>query len=409
MKKILFAATVLCMMGCQNKPTNSTPALDPSNMDTSVAPNESFYQYATGGWQAKNPLKPEHSSYNMFNVLNDNNEIRINELFTQMTKENPAKGTVNQKIADLYKLGLDSVRLNQEGAAPIRAELETILSLDDKKQLTPILSVMQMTSSSPLFSFGPEADLKDSKVNALYIGQSGIGMGDRDYYLDAENESIREAYKTYLNRLFTLAGLEESQVSKATDAVMRIETELAKNMRSNVELRDLQRMYNPMATADLKKNYDAIDGKILQYLVRNARMPFLEIARECGISGAAIHQRIRKLHDSGVILGSRLIVDPKMLGFDVCALIGICVQDPMYMMQTMEKLKEIPEIVECHFITGNFNILVKLYCLDNEHLMKTIFDGILRIQGISTTQTFISLNEAFQRQVSIDFIRAAER
>ena len=263
MKKILFAATVLCMMGCQNKPTNSTPALDPSNMDTSVAPNESFYQYATGGWQAKNPLKPEHSSYNMFNVLNDNNEIRINELFTQMTKENPAKGTVNQKIADLYQLGLDSVRLNQEGAAPIRAELETILSLDDKKQLTPILSVMQMTSSSPLFSFGPEADLKDSKVNALYIGQSGIGMGDRDYYLDAENESIREAYKTYLNRLFTLAGLEESQVSKATDAVMRIETELAKNMRSNVELRDLQRMYNPMATADLKKNYDAIDWKYL--------------------------------------------------------------------------------------------------------------------------------------------------
>ena len=110
-----------------------------------------------------------------------------------------------------------------------------------------------------------------------------------------------------------------------------------------------------------KATLDAIDGKILQYLVRNARMPFLEIARECGISGAAIHQRIRKLHDSGVILGSRLIVDPKMLGFDVCALIGICVQDPMYMMQTMEKLKEIPEIVECHFITGNFNILVKLY------------------------------------------------
>ena len=263
MKKILFAATVLCMMGCQNKPTNSTPVLDPSNMDTSVTPNESFYQYATGGWQAKNPLKPEYSSYNMFNVLNDNNEIRINELFTQMTKENPAKGTVNQKIADLYKLGLDSVRLNKEGAAPVKAELETILSLDKKEQLTPILSVMQLTSSSPLFSFGPQADLKDSKVNALYIEQSGIGMGDRDYYLDAENESIREAYKTYLNRLFTLAGLEESEAGKATDAVMRIETELAKNMRSNVELRDIQRLYNPMTTADLKKNYDAIDWKYL--------------------------------------------------------------------------------------------------------------------------------------------------
>ena len=153
-----------------------------------------------------------------------------------------------------------------------------------------------------------------------------------------------------------------------------------------------------------KPTLDAIDSKILKYLVKNARMPFLEIARECGISGAAIHQRIRKLHESGVILGSRLVVNPKMLGFDVCAFIGICVQDPMYMMQTMERLKNIPEIVECHFITGTFNILVKLYCLDNEHLMKTIFDGILRIQGISTTQTFISLDESFQRQVKVDFI-----
>ena len=261
MKKILFAATVLCMMGCQNKPTNSTPALDPSNMDTSVAPNESFYQYATGGWQAKNPLKPEHSSYNMFNVLNDNNEIRINELFTQMTKENPAKGTVNQKIADLYKLGLDSVRLNQEGAAPIRAELETILSLDDKKQLTPILSVMQMTSSSPLFSFGPEADLKDSKVNALYIGQSGIGMGDRDYYLDEENEQLRTAYREYLSKLFALSGVAQAEIPAAVDAVMRIETEMARNMRSNVELRDMVRMYNPATTDEFVAAYDAIDWK----------------------------------------------------------------------------------------------------------------------------------------------------
>lgn len=156
-------------------------------------------------------------------------------------------------------------------------------------------------------------------------------------------------------------------------------------------------------------NLDAIDRKILKFLIKNARMPFLEIARECGISGAAIHQRIRKLDESGVILGSRLIVDPKTLGFDVCAYIGIRLQDPQYLDATVEKLKQIPEIVECHFITGTYNVFVKLYCLDNEHLMKTIFDGILRIQGISTTQTFISLNEAFQRQVSIDFIRAAER
>lgn len=149
---------------------------------------------------------------------------------------------------------------------------------------------------------------------------------------------------------------------------------------------------------------DAIDRKILKYLITNARMPFLEIARKCGISGAAIHQRIKKLDESGVILGSRLIVDPKTLGFDVCAYIGIRLQDPQYLDATVEKLKQIPEIVECHFITGTYNVFVKLYCLDNEHLMKTIFDGIVRIQGISTTQTYISLFEAFQRQVNVDFI-----
>lgn len=151
-------------------------------------------------------------------------------------------------------------------------------------------------------------------------------------------------------------------------------------------------------------NLDAIDRKILKFLIKNARMPFLEIARECGISGAAIHQRIRKLDESGVILGSRLIVDPKTLGFDVCAYIGIRLQDPQYLDATVEKLKQIPEIVECHFITGTYNVFVKFYCLDNEHLMKTIFDGIVRIQGISTTQTYISLFEAFQRQVNVDFI-----
>ncbi|MDE5578952.1 MAG: winged helix-turn-helix transcriptional regulator [Alistipes sp.] len=155
-----------------------------------------------------------------------------------------------------------------------------------------------------------------------------------------------------------------------------------------------------------KATLDAIDRKILKYLIKNARMPFLEIARECGISGAAIHQRIRKLQDQGVILGSRLIVDPKMMGFDVCAYINITLKDPQLLKPTVENLKELPEIVECHFVTGKGNILAKLYCVDNEHLMQTLFEGILRIQGIATTETTISLEESFQRQVNVDFIEA---
>lgn len=152
----------------------------------------------------------------------------------------------------------------------------------------------------------------------------------------------------------------------------------------------------------MKPLFDEIDRKILKFLIGNARMPFLEIARECGISGAAIHQRIKKLEDSGVIMGSRLIVDPKKMGFDVCAFISIRIQDPQLQLTTVEELKRIPEIVECHFITGTYNVMVKLYCVDNDHLMKTIFNCILPVPGVSTTQTYISLNEAFQRQVHVD-------
>jgi len=153
-----------------------------------------------------------------------------------------------------------------------------------------------------------------------------------------------------------------------------------------------------------KTTLDTIDRKILKFLIRNARMPFLEIARECGISGAAIHQRVRKLSEAGVILGSRLIVDPKTIGFDVCAHINVTLKDMQLQQQTIERLKEIPEIVEAHFITGKGNLLIKVYCVDNEHLMRTIFDGILRIPGVVSTETNISLQEVFQRQVNVDFI-----
>ena len=154
----------------------------------------------------------------------------------------------------------------------------------------------------------------------------------------------------------------------------------------------------------VKTALDATDRKILRYLIKNARTPFLEIARECGISGAAIHQRIKKLEDMGVIQGSRLVVAPKSLGFDVCAFISIRVSDITQQQDTVERLKEIPEIVECHYITGSYNLMVKLYCIDNEHLMRTIFDKILHVQGVSSTQTYMSLNESFQREIHVDWL-----
>ncbi len=146
---------------------------------------------------------------------------------------------------------------------------------------------------------------------------------------------------------------------------------------------------------------DQIDQTILRLLMRNARMPYLEIARECGISGAAIHQRVKKLTESGIIQSTRLIVDPKALGLDVCAIIGIQLREVTLHESMTEALHHIPEVVECHFLTGRYNLLIKVYCRDNEHLMHTIFDRILPVPGITNTETFISLREIFSRQVSI--------
>ncbi len=154
-----------------------------------------------------------------------------------------------------------------------------------------------------------------------------------------------------------------------------------------------------------KTMLDSTDRRILLFLIKNARTPFLEIARECGISGAAIHQRIKKLEDMGVIQGSRLTVEPKSLGFDVCAFINIKVSDIKRQQDTVDHLKHIPEIVECHYMTGAFNLMVKLYCLDNEHLMNTIYNKILQVPGVSETETYVSLIEAFSREIYIDILQ----
>ena len=259
MKKSIFLIATLAAMSCHQQ--SKTPAIDLTSLDPAIAPSEDFYQYATGGWQVKNPLKPEYARFGSFDMLRDNNEARINELFSQMAHAKAEPGSINQKISDLYKMGLDSARLNAEGAAPIREAMDKILNMRDKQELTPVIAEMQMTVGSPFFGFGPEADLMDSKVNVLYVSQAGIGMGDRDYYLDEENEQLRTAYREYLSKLFALSGVAEAEIPDAVDAVMRIETEMARNMRSNVELRDMVRMYNPATTDEFVAAYDAIDWK----------------------------------------------------------------------------------------------------------------------------------------------------
>ncbi len=159
-----------------------------------------------------------------------------------------------------------------------------------------------------------------------------------------------------------------------------------------------------MVKKSSKRNIlDAIDRKILACLTQNARTPLLEIARDCGVSGAAIHQRVKKLEQSGIILGYQLDVDPKVLGFNVCTFIRIRISDPLKNMEAVERLKEIPEVAQCHFITGTFNLMIRVYCRDNEHFMATMFDHVLCIPGIAETETFVSLNCAFARSINVQF------
>jgi Lrp/AsnC family transcriptional regulator for asnA, asnC and gidA len=146
---------------------------------------------------------------------------------------------------------------------------------------------------------------------------------------------------------------------------------------------------------------DGIDKKILRYLMEDARRPILEIARNIGISGAAIHQRLRKLESSGLLAGSKFVINPKVLGYSTMAYIGIYLDKAMTNPRAVKQLEEIPEVLECHYTTGNWSILIKVLCRDNEHLMQVLNKKIQQIEGVSRTETFISLDQQIDRQIRI--------
>lgn len=146
---------------------------------------------------------------------------------------------------------------------------------------------------------------------------------------------------------------------------------------------------------------DELDRKILSLITTNARIPYLEVARECKVSGAAIHQRIQRLSKLGVITGSEFIINPKKIGFHTCAYVGIFLDSAHLYPEIVTQLKEIPEITQCHYITGGYSIFIKVYTRDNEDLKHVLVDKLQTISGISRTETFISLEESFNRQLPL--------
>ena len=259
MKKLtLILATALMMTACASVEQTKVPAVDKNNFDESIALKDNFYQWATGGWQKNNPLKPEYSRYGSFDVLRENNEIRINELFQAMTESKAEAGSIEQKISDLYKMGLDEERLNKEGAEPIREALNNILAMTERQQVIDALAQLHTDGIGVFFASYPAADLADSNMTILYMEQAGLGMGNRDYYVDEKNADKKAAYVAYLEKIFTLAGV-EGDVKQMVESVVALEDRIAEKHWSNVECRDIQKGYNPFTYEDFKAKFGVVN------------------------------------------------------------------------------------------------------------------------------------------------------
>ena len=251
-------ATALMMTACASVEEAKVPAIDKNNFDESIALKDNFYQWATGGWQKNNPLKPEFSRYGSFDVLRENNEIRINDLFQAMAKSKAEAGSVEQKISDLYKMGLDEERLNKEGAEPIREAINNILAMTERQQIIDALAQLHTDGIGVFFAAYPSADLADSNMTILYMEQAGLGMGNRDYYVEEKNADKKAAYVTYLEKIFTLAGV-EGDVAKMVADVVALEDRIAEKHWINVECRDIQKGYNPFAFEDFKAEFEGVN------------------------------------------------------------------------------------------------------------------------------------------------------
>lgn len=255
-KTLLMLPLVIAAVSCQQK-GEKVPALDTSYMDLSISPKSDFYSYANGNWVKNNPLKPEYARFGSFDKLREDNVERLNALFAEMSKMSPAYGTNDQKIVDLYKQGLDSTRLNSEGATPIAKDLNAIYAAADKQELVKVLADMNKYGSGGFFGVGVDADLMDSDSQVLYMGQGGLGMGDRDYYVAKENAELHEKYQQMIEKFFSLCGLDEP--ARRAASALKTEDALAEFSWTSIQNRDYTKLYNPMSTSQIAATFKGFD------------------------------------------------------------------------------------------------------------------------------------------------------
>ena len=256
---LAFAMLTSC---AGQKEAKSTSGIDLANMDTTVSAGTDFFRYACGGWNDAHPLTAEYSRYGTFDELFENSQKQLRELIEGLAaQKNNQAGSAAQKIGDLYNMAMDSVTLNKQGAEPVKAMLDKIAGMKDKSEIVPMMTEMAHIGIGTYFRSYVYADPKNSSLNIFQMGQGGINLGEKEYYLDTDSitQNIREQYKLYIGKLFQLAGFSEADAQQKVADVMEIETAIAKVSRSATELRDPEANYHKMSFDELKKTIVGID------------------------------------------------------------------------------------------------------------------------------------------------------
>lgn len=259
-KRTLIAACLLAAMSANAQ--SQVSGIDKKNMNLNVKPGTDFYQYAAGGWLKSHPLDAEHTNNGAFTDLYEENQKRIQELILEYASKPQKKGTLEQKIGTFYNMLMDSVRLNREGWEPLKPTLARIAAVKSNKEYQLVTAELDRRGEGTMmFGIGVGADMRNASMNIVAIGQGGLGLGTRDYYLndDPQTVKVREAYKTYMKNLFKMVGNDEATAAKKVEAIMAIETRIAKVSYSNVQLRDIDKNYHKMSYNDLVLNFPGID------------------------------------------------------------------------------------------------------------------------------------------------------